>query len=395
SYRDANVGFDVGWELDLWGRFRRGIEAADAELLASLADYDDVLVSLTANVATAYTLIRTFEERLAIARANVEIQERSFAITNDRFRNGTITELDVKQAESLLLGTKSTIPALEIGLQTSKHALSTLLGMPPGGVEDMLKSPGVIPSAPAEVAVGVPAELLRRRPDIRKAELQTAAQSARIGVAESDLYPHFSLVGSIGLRAGDTFNSSLGDLFHLNSIEAFGGPTLTWDVFNYGRIKNSVRVQDARLQQLIVNYQNTVLEASREVEDALVGFLQSQEQVVFLDQSVEAAKRSVELALLQYGEGIADYQRVLDTQQTLFAQQDVLTSSRGDIATSLIAMYRGLGGGWELRSGKPFVPEKTLETMRKRSDWGQLLDTTTDDLSTPVGPETPVPKPDW
>ena len=259
----------------------------------------------------------------------------------------------------------------------------------------MLKSPGVIPTAPAEVAVGVPAELLRRRPDIRRAELQTAAQSARIGIAESDLYPHFSLLGSIGLRAGDTFNSSLGDLFHLNSIEAFGGPTLTWDVFNYGRIKNSVRVQDARLQQLIVNYQNTVLEASREVEDALVGFLQSQEQVVFLAQSVEAAKRSVDLALLQYGEGIADYQRVLDTQQTLFAQQDVLTSSRGDIATSLISMYRGLGGGWELRAGKPFVPEKTLETMRKRSDWGQLLDTTTNDLSMPEGKEKPARKPDW
>lgn len=395
SYRDANVGFDVGWELDLWGRFRRGIEAADADLLASIADYDDVLVSLTANVATAYTLIRTFEERLAIARANVDIQERSLEIANDRFRNGTITELDVQQAQTLLLNTKATIPALEIGLQQSRHALSTLLGMPPGGVKDTLISPGVIPTAPAEVAVGVPAELLRRRPDIRRAELQTAAQSARIGVAESDLYPHFSLLGSIGLRAGDTFNSGLGDLFHLNSIEAFGGPSLTWDVFNYGRIKNNVRVQDARLQQLIVIYQNTVLEASREVEDALVGFLRAQEQVVFLDKSVKAGQRSVELALLQYGEGIADYQRVLDTQETLFDQQDLLTSRRGDIATSLIAMYRALGGGWELRSGKPLVPEQMTETMRNRSDWGQLLDTTTDDLSMPEGKEKPARSPDW
>jgi len=395
SYRDANAGFDVGWELDIWGRFRRGIEAADADLLASLADYDDVLVSLTANVATAYTLICTFDERLAIARANVGIQEHSLEIANDRFRNGTITELDVKQAETLLLNTKATIPALEIGLQQSKHALSTLLGMPPGGVEDILNGPGVIPTAPAEVAVGVPAELLRRRPDIRRAELQTAAQSARIGVAESDLYPHFSLLGSIGLRAGDTFNSSLGDLFHLNSIEAFGGPSLTWDVFNYGRIKNNVRVQDARLQQLIVAYQNTVLEASREVEDALVGFLRAQEQVVLLEESVKAGQRSVELALLQYGEGIADYQRVLDTQQTLFDQQDLLTSRRGDIATSLISMYRALGGGWELRSGKPFVPEQITETMRKRSDWGQLLDTTTDELSMPDGKEKPARTPDW
>lgn len=395
SFRDVNAGFDVGWELDLWGRFRRGIEAADADLLASIADYDDVLVSLTANVATAYTLIRTFEERLAIARANVGIQEHSLEIANDRFRHGTITELDVKQAQTLLLNTKATIPALEIGLQQSKHALSTLLGMPPGGVEDILNGTGVIPTAPAEVAVGIPAELLRRRPDIRRAELQAAAQSARIGIAEGDLYPHFSLVGSIGLRASDTFSSDVGDLFQLNSIEAFGGPTLTWDVLNYGRIKNNVRVQDARLQQLIVIYQNTVLEASREVEDALVGFLRAQEQVVFLDESVEAGKRSVDLALLQYGEGIADYQRVLDTQETLFAQQDLLTSRRGDIATSLIAMYRALGGGWETRSGKTFVQEKTKETMRNRSDWGQLLDTTSNDLTVPDVDGKPARKPDW
>jgi NodT family efflux transporter outer membrane factor (OMF) lipoprotein len=395
SYLDTNAGFDVGWELDLWGRFRRGIEAADADLLASIADYDDVLVSLTANVANAYTLIRSFEERLAITRSNVEIQQRSLEIANDRFLNGIITELDVKQAETLLLNTQATIPALEISLQQSKHALSTLLGMLPGGVEDMLNGPGVIPTAPAQVAIGVPAELLRRRPDIRRAELQTAAQSARIGIAESDLYPHFSLVGSIGLRAGDTFSSDLGDLFQLNSIEAFGGPTLIWDVFNYGRIKNNVRVQDARLQQLVVNYQNTVLEASREVEDALVGFLQAQEQVGFLEQSVEAAQRSVELALLQYQEGIVDYQRVLSTEQTLLVQQDLLTSSRGDIATSLIAMYRALGGGWELRSGEPFVPEQITETMRNRSDWGLILDETIVDLTSPDGQETPVRKPDW
>ncbi len=396
SYRDTNVGLDVGWELDLWGRFRRGIEAADADLLVSIADYDDVLVSLTASVATAYTLIRTFEERLAIAQNNVDIQQRSLDIANDRFHNGTITELDVRQAQTLLLNTKATIPALEIGLQQSRHALSTLLGMPPGGVEGLLHGSGVIPTAPAEVAVGVPAELMRRRPDIRRAELQAAAQSARIGIAESALYPHFSLVGTIGLRASDTFNTDLGDLFELNSIEAFGGPSLTWDIFNYGRIKNNVRVQDARLQQLIVNYQNTVLEASREVEDALVGFLRAQEQVVFLEESVTAGQRSVELALLQYGEGIADYQRVLDTQETLFTQQDLLTSRRGDIATSLIAMYRALGGGWELRAGKPFVPEPTTETMRNRSDWGQLLDTTiNDDVSSPEDKEKPARKLDW
>jgi outer membrane protein TolC len=251
-------------------------------------------VSLTANVASAYSLIRTFEERIVIAQKNVEIQERSLKITTVRFENGATTELDVQQARTLLLNTKASIPSLQIGLQQAKHALSTLLGLPPGNLDSLLVGDKSIPTASAEVAVGIPAELLRRRPDIRRAELQAAAQSARIGLAEGDLYPHFSLVGSIGLRGSDTFNSNVGDLFQLNSIEAFAGPSLTWDIFNYGRIKNNVRLQDARLQQLIVNYQNTVLEASREVEDGLVGFLRAKEQVVFLSESVEAAERSVE-----------------------------------------------------------------------------------------------------
>jgi NodT family efflux transporter outer membrane factor (OMF) lipoprotein len=394
SFRDIDAGFDVGWELDLWGRFKRGIEAADADLLATIADYDDVLVSLTASVASAYNLIRTFEERLAIATANVEIQERSLEIATIRFKNGITTELDVQQAKTLLLNTQASIPALEIGLQQAKHALSTLLGLPPGNLESLLNNDGVIPTAPAEVAVGIPAELLRRRPDIRRAELQAAAQSARIGIAEGDLYPHFSLVGSIGLRASDTFKSNLGDLFQLNSIEAFAGPSLTWDVFNYGRIKNNVRVQDARLQQLIVNYQNTVLEASREVEDGLVGFLRAKEQVVFLAQSVESAERSVELALLQYRDGVADYQRVLDTQQALVTQQDLLTARRGDIATFLISMYRALGGGWEIRQGKDFVPVETKELMKERTNWGELLESGSETI-----PESDQSKhyrkPDW
>ena len=244
------------------------------------------------------------------------------------------------------------------------------------------------------MTVGIPAELLRRRPDIRRAELQAAAQSARIGIAEGDLYPHFSLVGSIGLRAGDTFNSNLGDLFQLSSIEAFAGPSLTWDIFNYGRIKNNVRVQDARLQLLIVNYQNTVLEASREVEDALVGFLRAKEQVGYLAESVVAAQRSVEIALLQYTEGIADYQRVLNTQQALASQQDLKTLRQGDIATNLIAMYRALGGGWQIRQGKEFVPHETKELMKQRTNWGELLESSPSDSSTIKEKQT-RPKPDW
>ena len=376
SFRDASVGIDVGWELDLWGRFRRGLEAADANMLASIADYDDVLVSLTASVASAYSVIRTFEERIRIAETNVEIQERSLKIAQVRFENGATTELDVQQAKTLLLNTQSSIPALKIGLQQARHALSTLLGLPPGNVTTLLQGDGQIPTASATIAVGIPAELLRRRPDIRRAELQAASQSARIGIAEADLYPHFSLVGSVGLRASDTFNTNLGDLFKLDSVEAFAGPSLTWDIFNYGRIKNNVRVQDARLQQLIVTYQNTVLEASREVEDALVGFLRSKEQVSFLLDGVVAAQRAVDLALIQYRDGVAGYQRVLDSQQSLVAQQDQLTASQGNIATNLVDMYRALGGGWQIRQGNEFVPATTRETMQQRTDWGELLQST-------------------
>lgn len=374
SFAAANIGLDVGWELDMWGKFRRGIEAADADLLASIADYDDVLVSLTGSVATAYILVRTFQERLRIARDNVKIQQRSLDITRVRFENGATTELDVQQARTLLFDTQSTIPSLEIGLRQSKNALSTLLGMPPGNLDDLLGDHEVIPSAPAEVAVGIPAELLRRRPDIRRAELLAAAQSARIGIARAALYPQFSLVGSIGLSSSNAFNSDLGDMFQLNSIEAFAGPSLTWDVFNYGRLKNNVRAQDARLQQLIVNYQNTVLEASREVENALTGFLRAQERVIFLEQSVEAAQRSVDIALLQYRDGVSDYLGVLITQGELIRTQDLLTQSRGDIATNLVDMYRALGGGWQLRKDKEIVPSETREEMIQRTDWGTLMD---------------------
>jgi len=398
AFNTASVGLGVGWELDLWGQFARGIEAADAGVLASITDYDDVLVSLTGGVANAYTLIRTFEEQLAIARGNVKIQERSLEITTVRFENGITTELDVQQARTLLLNTQATIPALETGLQQSKNALSTLLGLPPSNLDEYLQGPGIIPTAPAEVAIGIPAELLRRRPDIRTAELLAASQSARIGIAEADLYPHFTLIGTVGLSASDFGGRSLGDIAELDSVEASFGPSVSWDIFNYGRIKNNVRVQDARLQQLLVNYQNVVLEAAREVEDALVGFIQAKKRVFYLSASVEAAQRSVDLALLQYRDGIADYQRVLDTQESLLQQEDQLTASKGDIATNLIAMYRALGGGWEIRAGNDFVHQETKEQMKERTDWGELLETTTPEtLSNEVKSEEgkTLRKPDW
>lgn len=377
-FYDYQAGFDAAWELDFWGRFRRGVESSTASLYANMANYDDILVSLTAEVARTYVVIRTFEKRLAVTRENVRLQKDSLRLAELRFKEGVATKLDVTQARALLKQTEALIPRLDISLRQAKNGLAILLGILPDEVQLLLGGPRPIPVAPAQVAVGIPAELLRRRPDIRLAEFQAAAQSARIGVAKSDLYPRFSLVGSIGLQSSDkggvqSNNANFSDLFSSDSITYLVGPTLQWPILNYGRLKNNVRVQDARFQQLVVNYQNTVLQAAQEVEDSMVGFLRTQEETKLLAESVENYKLSVDISLIQYREGEIDYQRVVDTQRFLTQEEDNLASTTGSIAINLIAMYKALGGGWELRLGKDFIPEKTREEMRQRTDWGNLL----------------------
>jgi outer membrane protein TolC len=293
-----------------------------------------------------------------------------------------VTELDVQQAKSLLGSTQALIPRLQASLRQAKNGLSILLGKLPGEVDQILGESKAIPTVPPEVGVGVPAELLRRRPDIRLAERQLATQSPRIGVAKADLYPHFVLFGSIGIRssdaaltaAGGLSGSTFSDLWDSDSIEFFGGPAFKWDILNYGRIKNRVRVQDARFQQLVANYQNTVLRAAQEVEDAMAAFLRTQEEAGFLSNSVAAAARSVELSLIQYREGLVDYQRVLDTQRFLAQDQDLLTATTGSVALNLVAIYKALGGGWQIRAGKDFVPDETKAEMRERTGWGKLLE---------------------
>lgn len=363
------LGFDTAWELDFWGKFRRGVEAADASLAASLAGYDNLLVMLTGEVASAYVIIRTLEQRLAFARSNVELQQRGLRLADVRFEGGMSTELDVQQARSLLRNTEAGIPVLEIGIRQAKHGLSILLGTPPSDLQEVLKGPSAIPTAPEQVAIGIPADLLRRRPDIRFAEFQAATQCAMIGMSKAELYPHFVLAGSIGFAAGDG-----NDLFASDSFTGSFIPfSFQWNIFNFGRIKNNVRVQDARFEQLLVNYQNSVLEAAKEVEDGLVGFVRSQKQAVFLTDAAKAADRATQLALLQYKEGLVDYTRVLNTQQALVLQQDSLATSRGDIVRYLIAVYKAIGGGWQIRLGKDIIPEENLKAMENRTDWGNLL----------------------
>ncbi len=361
--------FDIAWEADIWGRFRRGIESAEANLLSNMLNYDAVLVTLTGDVALTYTNIRTFEQRLVYLQENIAIQRQGLEIAENRFEFGATSELDVVQSQSQLLSTEAAIPLLRMQIRMSKNVLSFLLGIPPNTLKDILGSETSIPSASRNAAVGIPADLIRRRPDVQAAEMAAAAQSAGIGVAKADLYPQFVLAGSIGL-AGESFSGQ----FESGASSGFVTALVNWNIFNYDRIKNNVRVQDARFQQLLVAYEITVLNAAREVEDGLVGFLRSQEQVGYLERAVVVSRRSVELSQDQYEAGLIDYQRVLNSQISLLSQQVELANAQGRIATSLVSTYRALGGGWQLHEGNSVVQPATLKLMRERTDWGDLLE---------------------
>ena len=376
SLRQANIAGNISWEIDFWGRFRRGVEAADASLLASIADYDDVMILVTAGVADAYAVLRTLEEQLRLARSSFTLQQRSYEIAEVLFRNGVNSELDALQAKTQLLGTEASIPGLERQIRQAKNALSVLLGMAPGEVDALLGPAGSLPSVPSSIAVGLPSNLLRQRPDVRRAELNALAQNAIVGVATANLYPSFSLNGSLGLGTTDAGDSSLGDLINGDSVSSALGVSFVWPFLNYGRIQNNIRVEDARLQQALIGYRETVLQASREVEDAMAAFTGSREQTRILGEGVETAERSANLSILRYQEGFADYQRVLNAQQALFGQQQRHATSRGDVMRSAIAIYRSLGGGTPVN--RTFVDPDTADEMKERVNWGDLIETTPD-----------------
>jgi NodT family efflux transporter outer membrane factor (OMF) lipoprotein len=336
-----DYGFVLGWELDFWGRFRRAVEASSASLDASVDNYDDVLVTLLGDTATYYTQIRTTELRIKYARDNVEIQRETFKIAEARFKAGGVDELDVDQARSTLAQTEAQIPELEIALRQANNRLCVVLGIPPEELRSRL-GPAPIPAAPPEAAVGIPADLLRRRPDVRRAERQAAAQSAEIGVAEAEFYPHIAIYGTIEYSAADFKH-----LFRSTAFNGNVGPAFQWNILNYGRILNNVRLQDAHFQELLAVYQNTVLSASQDVENGLVTFLRAQERTKHQAESVEFAEKAVKIALTKYKAGTIDFTRVTQIQLTLVELQDTLAQARGEIALGLIQTYRALGGGWQ------------------------------------------------
>jgi NodT family efflux transporter outer membrane factor (OMF) lipoprotein len=372
TFGELALGFDAAWELDVWGKFRRGIESADAELLAQVASYDDVLVSLLAEVAANYVGLRALELQTRVAQENADIQRRNYVIARERAREGAASDLDMAQAESILRDTESRIPDFQGRISQTEATLTALVGDAPGGIHTALAGrTAEIPSPQAQVVVGMPADLLRRRPDVRRAERVLAAQSAQIGVAKADLLPSLALVGSIAFDAEDAAK-----LFRGDSIEGFGGPNFRWAILNYGRISNNVRVQDASYQALVGDYETTVLRAQAEVEGAAARYVGSIRRAQLLEQSVAAAQKAVDIVNLQYREGATDFTTVLVAQNALLDSQSRLVTSQGEVAAALIAVYKALGGGWEVREGTSFVSDDTAAAMRARTRWGALLSET-------------------
>jgi NodT family efflux transporter outer membrane factor (OMF) lipoprotein len=305
------------------------------------------------------------------------------------------SRLDVEQAKTLLNDTWASVPVLETQLRQAKNSLSLLLGMLPSDLSEVLEGSSEIPVSPPEIVVGIPNDLLRRRPDVRSAEYQAAAQSAQIGVAKADLYPAFSLTGMFGFLSTNVNDFKLSNMFDWNSRTFQFGPSVQWNMFNYGRITNNVRMQDARFQQLLIAYQNTVLKAHKEVEDALVAFLKAQERVEFLTRSAAAAKTAFDLAVEQYREGLKDFTTVLIAQQALLNEQDNLTVTLGNLSSNLVGVYRGLGGGWEIRQGKELVPPEVKEEMAKRTNWGALLAPASFEQLTSEERKSEIRLPEW
>lgn len=343
AFDEWSTGATLAWEVDVWGRFRRAIASSNAEVDASIGDYDAILICLIAEVAIAYTDYRTFQQRLEYARNNVKIQEGSLKLSQDQADLGLTSYTGVSLAKSSVASTQATIPSLEIGLRQSSNQLCTLLGLPTHDLAEMLGE-DEIPTVPPEVAIGIPVDLLRRRPDIRASERVVAAQSEQIGIAASDLYPHFSINGEFALDSEKFKN-----LFSAASSSGSIGPSFHWDLLNYGRIANNVQLQDAALQELIASYQNTVLTANQEVEDALVAFLRNQERVRFLETNVRETQEALNLLTISFEQGLTDFTGVFVMQGVLVGAQDQLASTRGDVVISLISLYKALGGGWEIR----------------------------------------------
>lgn len=346
-----STGFDAGWEMDFFGGVRRAVESASASAEAVEEAYRDTMVSLLAEVALNYVQYRTNDERIRLAEANIVNQRDSVKLTTDRFNAGLAPELDVTQATSNLASSEALVPLLRNQRSLSANRLATLAGGYPGSIDGWLGKGGGIPVPRAGFGVGLPADLVRSRPDIRRAERQLAAQTAMVGVARSDLFPRFTLAGDFKLQAG-----SASDLADMDSRSYSFGPSFRWSIFTAGRVKENIRIEESRTKQAYLAYESTVLKAVADVENALVSVAEERDRLAKLEESVAASKKTVSLVKDNYREGLVDFQRVLDAERTIFAGEDEAAISRGQIAANYIALFKALGGGTRMKADA--VPKK-------------------------------------
>jgi multidrug efflux system outer membrane protein len=347
DYSLFQAGFDASWEIDLFGGVRRAVEAAKADLAASEEDRRDVLVTLLAEVATNYLEVRGNQRRIAIARENIEGERQTLELTRGRFEAGLGNILAVTQSEALLATTEAKVPPLEISVRQAIHRLAVLLGLEPEALLGELLREGYIPPVPPEVPIGLPSELLRRRPDVRRAERELAAATARIGVATAALFPSFSLTGSLGLQS-----AKISDLVTPGSRLWTLGSVLQWPLFDAGKIRATIEVQNARQEQALLSYENTVLTALEDVESAIVIYSRDQETRRSLVGEVQANRRAVEISREMYVKGLVDFLNVLQSEGSLYQSEDQLVQNEQGVSTDLVGLFKALGGGWDAVSPK-------------------------------------------
>ena len=343
-----NLSADAGWEIDLFGRIRRSIEAATADYQATREGHNDIMITILAETASTYLQARTLQAQLNTALKNIQSQKSMLELTEVRYKYGLATYLDVAQATRVLANTEADLPVIRTNLAQSITSLGVLLGEPSDTIRKELQPARPVPLPPAEVAVGIPAERIRQRPDIRKAERQLAAQTARIGVATADLYPTFSLTGTLGFASLKTSN------FFDSGSQVYGiGPSLSWNIFDMGKIRQQIAVEDARTEQALYTYEQTILEAIKEVEDRLKGYHEQRIRMDALKHSVQASRETLDMSTKLYKDGLTGFQDVLDAQRSLLAAESDLDEARGNTGIQLVGLYKALAGGWTTEQPQP------------------------------------------
>ncbi len=391
----------MAWEMDVWGKYARGIESSEANVYASISSYNDIMVSVISEMARNYINYRTSQERIAYAKRNIVIQERVTRITEIQFNSGNVSELDMQQARSQLYSTRSTLPALELSMIKTRNAMAVLMGISPKEIDKILHSAEkyndnmqkyinqekkyvqvkeddngtlnitFIPTAKFDPYTKIDAQLLKNRPDIKVAEYLAHANSAKIGSTLAQLYPSFVLFGNIGINTNNATGSwnSLED-----SIGISVGPSFSWNIFQYDRIKNRVRLQDAIFEESLVNYNKKVLLAVSEVSDAINGYRLTDKQQEENKKAVEATVRAFNISMTQYNDGLVSYQRLLSTVESLTRNQDRYAQIKGSLAINIILLYKALGGGWQMSQGDTYISNEMAKKMQQRTDWGNYLD---------------------